>query len=66
MILKFTLKICKTAPYVLEPDTASAAPTNGKVLLVNAALTLNYAMLLYGNSILKKAIFNVDFFFPIL
>lgn len=62
VILKFTLKICKTAPYVLEPDTASVAPTIGKVLLVNAALTLNYAMLLYGNS-MKKNYFQCWFFF---
>lgn len=66
VILKFTLKICKTAPYVLEPDTAPLAPTNGKVLLVNAALMLNYAMLLYGNSIKKKSYFQCWFFFSIL
>lgn len=52
----------KTVPKRMKLATASVAPTKVKLLLVNAALTLKYAVLFYGNSILKKVDFNVDFF----
>lgn len=41
----------KTVPKRMKLATASVAPTKVKLLLVNAAHTLKYAVLFYGNSI---------------